>query len=149
MRIGINTFLFTSPFTTRSTKLFPKFKDWGFDTVEIPIESPAHIDPHKVKRELDKSGLVCGTACACMGPDRDLRGNTRQQQTALKYMTAVIDQMVALDCPSLIGPVYSAVGRADAVPAPEYNSNGARWSSISRRCALTPATKGKKSAWNR
>jgi D-psicose/D-tagatose/L-ribulose 3-epimerase len=120
MRIGINTFLFTSPFTTRSTKLFPMFKDWGFDTVELPIEAPAHIDPHKVKSELDKTGLVCGTACACMGPDRDLRGTTRQQQTALKYMTAVIDQMVALDCPSLIGPVYSAVGRADAVPAPEY-----------------------------
>jgi D-psicose/D-tagatose/L-ribulose 3-epimerase len=120
MRIGINTFLFTSPFTTRSTRLFPKFKDWGFDTVELPIEAPAHIDPHKVKGELDKTGLVCGSACACMGPDRDLRGNTRQQQTALKYMTAVIDQMVALDCPSLIGPVYSSVGRADAVPAPEY-----------------------------
>jgi len=120
MRIGINTFLFTSPFTTRSTRLFRKFKDWGFDTVEIPIESPAHIDPHKVKSELDKTGLVCGSACACMGPDRDLRGNTRQQQTALKYMTAVIDQMVALDCTSLIGPVYSSVGRADAVPAPEY-----------------------------
>jgi D-psicose/D-tagatose/L-ribulose 3-epimerase len=28
--------------------------------------------------------------------------------------------MVVLDCPSLIGPVYSAVGRADAVPAKEY-----------------------------
>jgi D-psicose/D-tagatose/L-ribulose 3-epimerase len=120
MRIGINTFLFTSPFTTQSVKLFPKFKHWGFDTVEIPIESPAHIDPHKVKRGLDKAGLVCGSACACMGPDRDLRGSTRQQKTALKYMTAVIDQMVALDCPSLIGPVYSSVGRADAVPAAEY-----------------------------
>jgi D-psicose/D-tagatose/L-ribulose 3-epimerase len=144
MRIGINTFLFTSPFTTRSTKLFPKFKDWGFDTVEIPIESPAHIDPHKVKRELDKSGLVCGTACACMGPDRDLRGNTRQQQTALKYMTAVIDQMVALDCPSLIGPVYSAVGRADAVPAPEYKQ---QWRTVVKHlktlCAYA-GDKGKK-----
>jgi D-psicose/D-tagatose/L-ribulose 3-epimerase len=51
-----------------------------------------------------------------MGPDRDLRGTNRQQQTALKYMTALLDQMVALDCPTLIGPVYSSVGRADAVP---------------------------------
>ncbi|HTA29956.1 MAG TPA: sugar phosphate isomerase/epimerase [Candidatus Cybelea sp.] len=144
MRIGINTFLFTSPFTTRSTKLFPMFKDWGFDTVEIPIEAPAHIDPHKVKIELDKTGLVCGSACACMGPDRDLRGTTRQQQTALKYMTAVIDQMVALDCPSLIGPVYSAVGRADAVPAPEYKK---QWRTVVKNlktlCAYA-GDKGKK-----
>ena len=36
MRIGINTFLFTSPFTNESTKLFKQFKRWGFDTVEIP-----------------------------------------------------------------------------------------------------------------
>jgi len=120
MRFGINTFLFTSPFITQSVKLFPKFKNWGFDTVELAIEAPAHIDPHKVKRALDKTGLACGSVCACMGPERDLRGTTRQQQTSLKYMMAVIDQMVTLDCPSLIGPVYSSVGRADAVPAPEY-----------------------------
>jgi D-psicose/D-tagatose/L-ribulose 3-epimerase len=144
MRIGINTFLFTSPFTTRSAKLFPKFKDWGFDTVEIPIESPAHIDPHKVKGELDKTGLVCGSACACLGPDRDLRGNTRQQQAAFKYMTAVIDQMVALDCPSLIGPVYSSVGRAEAVPAREYKQ---QWRTVVKNlkalCAYA-GDKGKK-----
>jgi D-psicose/D-tagatose/L-ribulose 3-epimerase len=120
MRFGINTFLFTSPFTTESTKLFPKFKRWGFDTIEIPIEDPSHIDPARVKRELDRNGLVCGSVCACMGPDRDLRGNAQQQKTALQYMMKVLDQMVTLDCPSLIGPVYSAVGRADAVPASEY-----------------------------
>jgi D-psicose/D-tagatose/L-ribulose 3-epimerase len=129
MRFGINTFLFTSPFTTENTKLFPKFKRWGFDTIEIPIEDPSHIDPAKVKRELDRNGLVCGSVCACMGPDRDLRGNAEQQKTALKYMLQVIDQMVTLDCPSLIGPVYSSVGRADAVPAPEYQK---QWQTVVR-----------------
>jgi D-psicose/D-tagatose/L-ribulose 3-epimerase len=119
MRFGLNTFLFASPFTTASTKLFPRFKQWGFETVEIPIEDPAHINPARVKRALDETGLVCGSACACMGPDRDLRGNSAQQQTGLKYMMSVLDQMTVLDCPSLIGPVYSAVGRADAVPPKE------------------------------
>jgi len=45
MRFGINTFLFTSPFTNQSTKLFGQFKRWGFDSVEIPVEAPSHIDP--------------------------------------------------------------------------------------------------------
>src|SRR5256885_1684591 len=120
MRLGINTFLFTSPFTNESTNLFPKFKRWGFETVEIPVEDPSHIDPAHVKRELDRNGLVCGSVCACMGADRDLRGTPQQQETGLDYMMKLIDQMVVLDCPSLIGPVYSAVGRADAVPANEY-----------------------------
>lgn len=127
MRFGINTFLFTSPFTNDSTKLFKTFKKWGFESIEIPVEDPAHIDPTHVKTELDRHGLVCGSVCACMGPDRDLRGTPEQQQTGLEYMMTVIDQMVALDCPSLIGPVYSAVGRADAVPPDEYKK---QWATV-------------------
>ncbi len=127
MRLGINTFLFTSPFTNASTKLFPTFKKWGFQTIEIPVEDPSHIDPAHVRRELDKHGLVCGSVCACMGPDRDLRGTPEQQRTGLAYMMKLIDQMVILGCPSLIGPVYSAVGRADAVPADEYKK---QWATV-------------------
>jgi D-psicose/D-tagatose/L-ribulose 3-epimerase len=127
MRFGINTFLFTSPFTNESTKLFKTFKRWGFDSVEIPIEDPSHINPTHVKAELDRHGLVCGSVCACMGPDRDLRGTPEQQQTGLSYMMKIIDQMVVLDCPSLIGPVYSAVGRADAVPPEEYKQ---QWATV-------------------
>jgi D-psicose/D-tagatose/L-ribulose 3-epimerase len=127
MKLGINTFLFTSPFTNESTKLFGQFKRWGFETVEIPVEDPSHIDPAHVKRELDKHGLVCGTVCACLGPDRDLRGTPEQQKTGMDYMKQVIDQMVVLGAHSLIGPVYSSVGRADAVPAAEYKK---QWKTV-------------------
>ena len=119
MRFGINSFLFTSPFTTKSTSLFPKFVKWGFDTVEIPIEAPEHIDSVKVRKALDKHGLVCGSVCACMGPGRDFRGSAKDQREAMKYCKALIDHMVNLGCPSLIGPVYSVVGKADAVEPKE------------------------------
>jgi D-psicose/D-tagatose/L-ribulose 3-epimerase len=115
MRLGINTFLFTSPFTTESTKLFPKFKKWGFETVEIPIEDPSHIDPAKVKAAADKNGLKIGSVCACMGPGRDFRGSPAEQKTAMDYCKAIIDQAATMGCPSVIGPVYSVVGKADAV----------------------------------
>jgi D-psicose/D-tagatose/L-ribulose 3-epimerase len=141
MRFGINTFLFTSPFTTQSVKLFPKFKNWGFDSVEIPIESPAHIDPHRVKAALDKSGLACGCVSACLGPERDLRGNSRQQQTALKYMMALLDQMVALECPALSGPVYSSVGRADAAPSAEHKR---QWRTVVKHLKTLSACAGDK-----
>jgi len=115
MRLGINTFLFTSPFTNDSTKLFPKFKRWGFETVEIPVEDPSHIDPQHVRRELEKHGLACGSICACMGPGRDFRGSAEEQKTAMDYCKAIIDQAAVIGCPSIIGPVYSVVGKADAV----------------------------------
>ena len=127
MRYGINTFLFTSPFTTKSTKLFPTFKKWGFQSVEIPVEDPAHIDPVQVKRELDRHGLVCGSVCACMGPDRDLRGTPEAQKTGLTYLMKLVDQAVELGAPSVVGPVYSAVGRADAVPPAEYKQ---QWKTV-------------------
>jgi D-psicose/D-tagatose/L-ribulose 3-epimerase len=127
MRYGINTFLFVSPFVTDSVKLFPKFKRWGFQTVEIPIEDPAHIEPAAVKAALDKHELACGSVCACMGPDRDLRGTPEQQATGLDYMKMLIDQMVVLGCPRLIGPVYSSVGRADAVEPDEYKK---QWATV-------------------
>jgi D-psicose/D-tagatose/L-ribulose 3-epimerase len=115
MRIGINTFLFTSPFTTDSIKLFPMFKKWGFETVEIPIESPDHIDPAAVKAAADKQGLAIGSVCACMGPGRDFRGTPEEQRTAMDYCKAVVDQAVVMSCPRVIGPIYSVVGKADAV----------------------------------
>jgi D-psicose/D-tagatose/L-ribulose 3-epimerase len=115
MRIGINTFLFTSPFTTESVRLFPTFKKWGFQTVEIPIESPDHIDPVKVKAAADRHQLAIGSVCACMGPGRDFRGSPAEQKTAMDYCKAVVDQAVLMACPRVIGPIYSVVGKADAV----------------------------------
>jgi D-psicose/D-tagatose/L-ribulose 3-epimerase len=115
MRIGINSFLFTSPFKTEHTRLFATFKRWGFDTVEIPVEDPSHIDPAKVKAAAAKAGLAIGSICAAMGPGRDFRGTDEEQLTAMTYCAALIDQAAAMGCPSLIGPVYSVVGKADAV----------------------------------
>jgi D-psicose/D-tagatose/L-ribulose 3-epimerase len=114
MRFGLNTFLYTSPFTTESVKLFPKFKKWGFDTVEIPVEDPSHIDPVKVKAAADKHGLIVGSVCACMGPGRDFRGSPEDQKAATDYITALIDQAAIMGCPSLIGPIYSVVGLTGA-----------------------------------
>ncbi|MDQ3620991.1 MAG: sugar phosphate isomerase/epimerase [Verrucomicrobiota bacterium] len=129
MRFGINSFLFVSPFTTESVKLFPKFKKWGFDTVEIPIEDPSHIDPAAVKAAANKTGIAVGSVCACMGPGRDLRGTDEEQKTGSDYIKAIIDQAAALGCPSVIGPVYSVVGKADAVE-PEQQKR--EWDSVVR-----------------
>jgi D-psicose/D-tagatose/L-ribulose 3-epimerase len=127
MRFGINSFLFTSPFTTRSTKSFSKLRKWGFDSLEIAIEDPSHIDAARVKQDLDIIGLVCGSVCSCTGGDRDLRGTPRQQKIAMAYFRALLDQAVVLGAKSIIGPLYSAVGRADAVPRNEYRK---QWKTV-------------------
>lgn len=119
MRFSINTVLFVSPFTNASTPLFRKFKRWGFDAVELLIEDPRHIDPVFVRRELDRQGLVCGSVAAGLGPDRDLRGSLASRRRGVKFLCALLDQMVTLDCPALVGPVYSYAGRAGAATPAE------------------------------
>jgi len=120
MKFGINTFLFTSPFTNQSTRLFRQFKAWGFDGVEIAVENPADIDPAFVKAELDRHGLICTSVCACFPPSRDLRGTKAQQQATVVYMKRLVDIADVLGTDIVMGPLYSATGRADAVPAAEY-----------------------------
>jgi D-psicose/D-tagatose/L-ribulose 3-epimerase len=115
MNFGINTFLYASPFTTKNSSLFSKFKKWGFDSVELAIEDPSHIDPSKVLKAANKAKLKIGSVCAAMGPGRDFRGTASEQKTAMVYLKALVDQAVLLHSPIVAGPIYSVVGKADAV----------------------------------
>lgn len=144
MNIGINTFLFTSPFTDRRTKLFAQFARWGFDCVEIAVEQPQHINPAYVKRELAKHGLRPGPVCACFPPDRDLRGTPAQQKNAVAYVCQLVDLAVLLGAAGVAGPMYSATGRADAVSLQEYRKQWATVTKHLRYIGNYAATRGKK-----
>ena len=129
MTFGINTFLFTSPFTNRSTRLFRQFKRWGFDGVEIAVENPSDLDPVCVRRQLDRSGLACTSLCACFPPARDLRGTPTQQAAAVRYVRQLIDMAEVLGTTIIAGPLYSATGRANAVARTEYQR---QWRTVTR-----------------
>lgn len=127
MRLGINTFLFTGEFTNESTALFPRFSDWGFDSVEIALDNPAALDPVFVRDSLDRHQLVCGSVCGAMGPGRDLRGTPEDQQTAFHYIRDCIDIMPILGARVLAGPLYSAVGRANPESGDAYRQ---QWKTV-------------------
>ena len=119
MNFSINTVLFVSPFTNKNTALFKKVKRWGYDAVELLIEDTFHIDPIHVKQELHKQKLLCGSVCAAMNPNRDLRGTIQNQRNGVNYLCSLLDQMMILDCRVLGGPVYSFVGRANSYTSQE------------------------------
>lgn len=127
MRLGINTFLFASPFSNNDAALFRQFRHWGFDTVEIAIEDPLYIDPVLIKRALEESGLVCGSVAATMGQGRDLRGSMEEQVAAAEYIKSLISIMPELGSQTLIGPIYSSVGRAEATKEEIYEK---QWQTV-------------------
>ena len=116
MNFGINTFLFASPFTNASTRRFAKFKAWGFDGVEIAVENVGDIDPAFVRAQLDRHGLICTSVCACFPPSRDLRGTPAQQRAAVTYVKTLVGYAEILGAKIVMGPLYSATGRAEATP---------------------------------
>ncbi len=120
LKIGVNTFLLTSPFTNESIAVLEQFKAWGVDGVEIALEDTTHIDPLVIRKALDDIELECLSICAAMGPGRDLRGTPEEQKNALDYIHGAMETMAALGCPVLVGPLYSAVGRAEATKPDDY-----------------------------
>jgi D-psicose/D-tagatose/L-ribulose 3-epimerase len=120
MTYGLNSFLFESPFTNQSFHLIKKVKNWGFDSIEIAIEDPSHVDPLLLQKALSDSGLSCGSVCAAVGPGRDFRGSKQEQQTSMDYMKGLLDMMPVFGAGLLVGPLYSSVGRAEPKTQDEF-----------------------------
>lgn len=125
--IGINTYLFTSPFTTSDIPLFKKLKKWGFDAVEIAIEDATHVNIKELKDALEANELRCCAVSGAFGPGRDLRGTVIEQNNSLAYLLSLIDIASEIQCPLVVGPLCSRVGRAEATEPDEYTT---QWETV-------------------
>lgn len=115
IKLGVSTWLWTSPFTTETVDLFPKIKSMGYDAVEIPVEYPDKIDGKKVKDALLKHGLEA-VVCGAFGPTRDLtHDDPSVHKTCFTYIAECLDLCTMWNAQFLAGPMYSAVGKARMV----------------------------------
>lgn len=115
IQFGISTWVWTSPFSTESTKLFPKIKTLGYDVVEIPVEDPEIIDAPKVKQALDEHDLDA-VICGAFGPGRDLtHEDPAIHQQCFDYLEALMNFAEVWETDFIAGPMYSAVGKARLV----------------------------------
>jgi D-psicose/D-tagatose/L-ribulose 3-epimerase len=117
IEFGVSTWLWTSPFTTETVRLFPKIKKMGYDFVEIPVEDPALIDAGAVKNALEENELKA-TVCGAFGPSRDLTNEDENvHKTCFSYIESCLDLCTAWNVKFFAGPMYSAVGKARLVSA--------------------------------
>ena len=112
MQIGVNTWVWTSPLTTEELeKLAPQVKEMGFDWIEVPLEGLDDLD-HKRGAEMIKEYGLGVSACAAMGPDRDLIHSDKAiRDNGMAYLKGAIQATHDLGGTNLVGPLYSAVGR--------------------------------------
>jgi len=112
MRFGVNTWVWTSPLTTAELeKLAPHVAEMGFDWIEAPLESIGDLD-HKRGADIIRRHELGVSACAAMGPDRDLiHPDEAVRKNGMAYLRQAIEATHALGGTNLVGPLYAAVGR--------------------------------------
>lgn len=118
-KYGVSTWLWESPFNTRSVALFPKIKGMGYDLVEIPVEDPDLIDGEVVNKALEDNGLEA-VVCGAFGPTKDLtHEDTAVHQNCFGYIEKCFQLCNLLGVDFFAGPMYAAVGKARMLPKEE------------------------------
>lgn len=116
MLLGVNTWLWESPYSTDNLDLLDKIADLGFDLVEIGLDDPEQIDPEKLSQKLDHQNLDI-TFCGSFGPRRDISHEDKEiRENGIKYIKTALDLCNEVDASVFAGPAYSAVGKSRHLP---------------------------------
>ncbi len=114
--IGVNAWVWTSPFTAESVALLGRARAMGFDAFTIPVEEPDAIDAAAVGEAIRESGLRVHVTGA-FGPTRDLtHDEPRYREESLAYLRDTLALCERWGVRRLVGPSYSAVGKRRHVP---------------------------------
>ncbi|MFQ6042194.1 MAG: sugar phosphate isomerase/epimerase family protein [Candidatus Poribacteria bacterium] len=110
-KYGISLLLWTDKFDKESVKFIQKAAEMGFDGIEIPFFAPETVDIQATKEALEEHNMGC-IGCAITSPGRDLISfDPTERQTARDYLRECIEITAKLGGDTLIGPVYSVIGK--------------------------------------
>lgn len=114
MKFGANLWIWESPVTIESLECIgPRLVEWGFDLVELPLETADAWSPTAVAARLESLGLAA-SVCVAMSPDRDLTtDDPATVQRTRDYLRAAIDAAARLGASCIAGPIYSPTGYAE------------------------------------
>jgi len=120
MKIGVNTWVWSSPLTTDEfARLAAHVAGMGFDLIEVPIENPGDFDYARAGAIARDHGLGI-TVCAAMSPDRDLiHPDAAIRTNGMNYVRHCIEATELMGSNRLGGPLYAAVGRTWQATADE------------------------------
>jgi D-psicose/D-tagatose/L-ribulose 3-epimerase len=126
MQIGVNTWVWTSPFSTNDFHLIPKIKAMGFDLIEVALDDASIIDADLLRRSAADNGLSIGI-CGAFGPNRDISSDDPAiRQIGYDYIANSIRFAEKVGSTLFSGPIYSAVGKARLV-SPEQKARERAW----------------------
>jgi D-psicose/D-tagatose/L-ribulose 3-epimerase len=140
---GVSTWLWTSPVDDGTLRqLAPRIAGWGFNLVELPIETLGDWDPVRAAAVLGEHGLGA-TTCAVMSDGRDLTTDDRALTASTQaYLVAAVDVAATVGSRVLAGPMYAPVGRAWRLDPAERSATIRRLVAALRPVAEHAAARG-------
>ncbi len=110
--IGANTWIWTSPLDDEALALHAgRLAEWGFDVIELPLETLEDWSVAAARSALSDSGLSA-VMCIVMTPDRDLLHDEATVVSGTQdYLSRAVDIAAELGSSVVCGPMYSSVGR--------------------------------------
>lgn len=132
MQFGASTFIWESPFGDDKMYLSTHVAEIGFDVLEICIEDPARVSVSAIM-EAAKSAGVGLSVCGAFGPDRDVSDeDAENRRKGMDYLKFCIDLASEVGAPNVVGPMYSATGKARLL-AEEEREQQRKWAAESLR----------------
>ncbi|WP_049577778.1 sugar phosphate isomerase/epimerase family protein [Streptomyces sp. SBT349] len=121
LTIGANPWIWHSPVDGAAlTETVPRLAAWGFDEVELPLESADDWKPAPTAALLAAHGLRPAAVVAVMPPGRDLVRTTPETVAATRaYLVRCVEAAEEVGAPVVAGPLYAAVGRTWRMDAAE------------------------------
>jgi len=114
--VGVNAWVWTSPFDRDAVALIDRAAAMGFDAFTIPVEEPELIDIDAICGALAETPLRLHVSGA-YGPTRDLtHQDSRYRRESLDYIHRTLRICEALGVTIMAGPAYSAVGKRRKIP---------------------------------
>ena len=143
MRLGVNTFIWRSPFRTdRDLALVDHAADLGAEVLEIAVEDPDLVDPNPLAAALRRRGLH-PIVCGAFGPGRDVGDpDPSVRASTLAYVGRLVRLAAVLGADLVAGPAYGSVGLARPLPEPERISERERVVASLREAAADAAAHG-------
>jgi len=111
MKIGLNLWVWTSPFNTRrDLELLGKVKSWGGEVVEFALEDDATIDTIALRSELGNQDLGC-SIIGLFNPERDLSSeDASSRRRAIDYAKRGLDIGAEVGAAIFTGSVAGVAG---------------------------------------
>ena len=104
--IGIISMQHQRPFTERDFAQFARWREAGFDFVELLVPEPGELDLAATRKALDGQGLGVVLA-ARVNLDRNLcSGDAGKRQAGRDYLRTCVDVAHALGARTVGGPLY-------------------------------------------